>query len=162
MIKKYPTEIRQMISYSVLFTISFIIIEGLLAPITRWGRYSVGTILIWNTPYYLLFIWFTVGLIVSFIYEFLNTQISLSNSTKFASVFLIMFVLTFMGEKLGAILGLWEFTHAYIQLIDIPVWVPVSYATGFATNFMFYHKKFSGLSQSLFIGIYWILFSSWI
>ena len=143
--------------FGIIYGVGFVIIEGALAPFTQWGQYAPSTFLVWNTPLYLVPIWCVVGAGLAYGNQKLEKFLPTCLYFRMGIVFLVMFLCALFGEAAGAWLHLWSFAKTAITLLEVPFWVPLSYACAFAMSPLIYRKKTGGLIQVLLVGCFWQL-----
>ncbi|MBI5963623.1 MAG: hypothetical protein HY863_09135 [Chloroflexi bacterium] len=143
--------------FGFYYGVGFVIIEGVLVPFTRWGQYAPGTFLVWHTPFYLVPIWCVVGALLAYANQKLENLLPTHLYSRMGIVFLVMFLCAFFGEAAGAWLHLWNFSKTAMTLLEVPFWVPLSYACAFSMSPLIYKKKAGGLIQVLLVGCFWQL-----
>jgi hypothetical protein len=143
--------------FGIFYVLVFIFVEGLLAPLTRWGNYVVDAVLLWRTPLYLIPAWFAVAMVIASVVRMLQLKVTGRVYVHMAAVFVFMFLCALLGEAAGVWFDLWNFHGSSHVLLGVPLWIPLSYAAAFAFYPVIYKVPFAGGIQALLVGGFWLI-----
>ena len=155
---KYSKEcLKIAIRFGTVFTICFIIAEGIVAPITNWGKYSQGALLFWETPIYLIFAWIFIGSGIGLLNCVLQDELNLPLITSMGILSIVLFFFALLGEAIGNYYSMWTFYPNRFSIIGVPLWVPLSYSLAFLFSPLLYNRKLGGIVQAILVSIFWQL-----
>jgi len=148
-------EIPSQNRFGILFGLGFVVVEGVFAQFTQWGQYATDTLLVWRTPFYLIPVWCLIGIGIAIGNQVLERLFTVGLFSRAAIIFVIMFLCALFGEAAGSWLHLWSFTKIDSMLLNVPFWIPLSYACAFSVSPLIYKRSCGGLIQAFLIGCFW-------
>ena len=144
--------------FGATFSATFVLIEGLVASRTNWGRYTgpLSRFRIWRTPIYLIPIWGLFSTFLSKLAQRLSQKEIKIRKISFAC-FITTFLINLIGESLGQFFSLWKFRRRRITVLGVPLWIPFSYGAAFAVCPWLHWRRAGGIIQAVLVGVSWLV-----
>ena len=149
--------LRRSIQFGVVYTASFIVVEGIAAPLTAWGTYDLANPLLWNTPGFALLASLLLSSTIAAIALRMQVLGSSTLRTSMACALLALLT-TWVGEGIGAALKLWSYRPGHASMVGVPLWIPLSYGAAFAACPLLSSRIVGGAVQAVLVGVAWVVF----